>query len=119
MTFKIGDIDYSKKLISPYKVNQYKEYDEFIDGNGNKHKRPIRIYISGTAKIKLTKTEYDEFLKTLEKNTYDELCAMTVTVNNTKIEKSSNFYLQFFPEIIKDTSTNTIYNIIELELEEF
>ena len=30
MTFKIGDTDYSKKLISPYKVNQYKEYDEFI-----------------------------------------------------------------------------------------
>lgn len=119
MTFKIAGIDYSEKLISPYDVNQRKEYDEFIDENGNRHKTPTRKYISGTVKLKLTDSEYNSFVSTIQEGTSDGLCPVMLTVNNINSVESSNFYLDFYSELIKDTKRGKIYNVIELELEEF
>ena len=119
MTFKISGIDYSKKLISPYNVNKRKEYDEFIDENGNKHKTQTRKYISGTVKLKLTESEYENFVDTIKNGTSDGLCTVMLTVNNTNSVESSSFYLDFYSSLLKDTVNGKLYDIVELEIEEF
>lgn len=119
MIFKIGDVDYSAYLISPYNINQRKEYDAFIDGGGNKHKIPTRQYIDGTAKIKLSEELYIKFLADVQSVKNDELYQLTLTVNNINSTVTSYFYMEFFPELIKDTIKGKKYAIIDLEVEQF
>lgn len=71
MVFKIGDNDYSAKvLMDTYDVNRIDIYTEWEDANGTKHRDVYRQRIQGAFDMQISKlSEYQAFINDVHENT--------------------------------------------------
>lgn len=100
MVFKIGDNDYSAKvLMDTYEVNKIPIYTSWEDANGTTHRDVYRQKIQGQFDMEIAKlTEYQAFISDVAANmTRDNYLPVTLAVNNTNEVVAANIFLEYSP----------------------
>lgn len=101
MLFKVGDTDYTRKIIQgTYTVNSYDVYKEWQDGNVDIHRAVLKRRISGVFTMYFgNQTDYQAFLNALEtvrKN--DGSYTVSIMVNNENSFKTNiDMFIDFRP----------------------
>ena len=89
MVFKIGDNDYSSKvLVDTYDVNRTDIYTEWEDANGRTHRDVYRKKIQGSFDMQISKiSEYQAFILDIQNSTQNGgYVPCKVCVNNQNQE---------------------------------
>lgn len=118
MLLSINNNDYSNKLLNSFAINEYKTYTEWLDTNMKKHKELTRKYVKGKLTLTLNEKEVVKFMQDLESVRSDKTYDIIVYVNNLFTTKAINAYIEFYPEIRKDTTSGKIYHDVSISVEE-
>lgn len=89
MVFKIGDNDYSDKvLMDTYNINQIDIYTEWDDANGRTHRDVYRKRIQGDFEMLISKmSEYNAFIQDVRSHmTNGGFVPVKLAVNNIDVE---------------------------------
>jgi len=101
MVFKIGNNDYSGKVIvDTYNVNRIAVYTEWEDANGTKHRDVYRKRIQGDFEMQISKiSEYQAFIADVQANTTNGgYVPCYVCVNNENQENvSADLFIDYAP----------------------
>ena len=101
MVFKIGDNDYSAKVVmDTYNVNRIDIYTEWEDANGTVHRDVYRRRISGSFDMMIEKiSEYQAFIADVQNSTQNGgYVPCLVCVNNYNQENVvANMYIDYAP----------------------
>lgn len=94
--FKIGDVDYSNKVIGKdYQVQNNPQYKSWTDANGMEHRSVYRHQMSGTFTMLFEDISlYQDFCSTLaqyEQNDTSYPCTVFDNLSDTSI--TSNFFI--------------------------
>lgn len=83
--FQIGNVDYTSLIKSPdYDVNIENITETWVDGNYVNHTSIIRTRITGTVRMVLNKTQYQQLLTDLETaKTAPGIYTLGVHINNS------------------------------------
>ena len=109
MVFKIGNNDYSDKvLMDTYNVNRIDVYTEWEDANGTTHRDIYRHKIQGEFDMKISKlSDYQAFIADIARNKRNGgYVPCYVCVNNENIE---NVYVQLFIDYTPIKTMNNNY----------
>lgn len=108
MVFKIGDNDYSAKVVmDTYNVNRIDIYTEWEDANGTVHRDVYRRRISGSFDMMIEKiSEYQAFISDVQNHTENGgYVRCSVCVNNYNQEDVvANLFIDYAP--IKTMQSN-------------
>ena len=117
--------DYTQHITMPsYKVNEFDETIDWVDGNKRKHKHIVRTRIKGSFTMKFLNVEdFDEFFETLEANKIGSgdhsgavLC--TVYLNKKNITKSAYLFIDTDPANTRPYIGVKKYDGFEVKVEE-
>lgn len=101
MVFKIGDNDYSDKiLMDTYDVNMVDIYTQWEDGNGTTHRDIYRTKIQGNFEMQISKlSEYADFVNDIRDHRDNGgWISCIVAVNNMNEENvQANLFIDYAP----------------------
>lgn len=107
MVFKIGDNDYSGKVIvDTYNVNRIDVYTEWEDANGTTHRDVYRKRIEGEFDMQIANVnEYQAFISDVQAHTVSGYVPCLVCVNNYNEENvQASLFIDYAP--IKTMNSN-------------
>lgn len=119
--FKIGDVDYSNRVIANnYTVEQKEVYTAWQDANKTEHRSLERYRIEGGFLMFFpTIEEYEAFCENIETAKNDDLSvAVTVCDNKTNTEAEINAYIDYTPARRKNGVNADIMDVISILLTE-
>lgn len=101
MVFKIGENDYSGKvLVDTYNVNRIDIYTEWDDANGTTHRNVYRKRIEGEFEMKISRiSEYQAFITDVQSHTTNGgYVPCEVCVNNYNEENvQADLFIDYAP----------------------
>lgn len=89
MVFKVGNNDYSSKvLMDTYQINRIDIYTEWEDANGTKHRSIYRQKVQGEFEMQISNlSEYNAFISDIQANKYpDGYVDVRLAINNENTE---------------------------------
>lgn len=98
MVFKIGDNDYSDKvLMDTFDVNRVSIYTQWEDANGNIHRSEYRKQIQGQFDMQISKlSEYQAFIQDIQANTnHDGWIECHIAVNNVDTDVVAKLFVSY------------------------
>lgn len=121
MVFLVGGKDYSKNVIAgEYMVNEFEKYISWVNANNREFRRPLISKVTGSIGMFFkTELEYKRFYNDLQlaKQT-DSTYLITLTVNNTGVNKPCNMYIEFELVRNKNLKSQDVFETFTLELQE-
>ena len=118
MLIKINGTDYSNYLLDSYDINERRDYSSWNDVKGHKYKDLTRTSIQGSLNITLSHEQLAKFQQDLEAVRDDKIYTIEVYVNNLFTTKVIKAYIDYYPELRKDTSSGKLYDDISITVEE-
>ena len=118
MLIKINGTDYSNYLLDSYDINERRDYSSWNDTKGHKHKDLTRTSIQGSLNITLSHEQLAKFQQDLESVRNDKIYTIEIYVNNLFTTKVIQAYIDYYPELRKDTSSGKLYDDISITVEE-
>ena len=122
MVFKIGNTDYSDKvLMDTYNVNRLPMYTEWEDAWGTKHRSVYRQKIQGSFDMLISKmTDYTAFLNDINRNYQaGNYISCKVAVNNLNYENvNADLFIDFTPVRTMNSNYTKGYMSFTVTIEE-
>lgn len=122
MVFKIGDKDYSDKvLMDTYDMNQIDIFTSWEDANGITHRDVYRKKIRGQFDMKISKlSEYQEFLNDVQNyRNVDNYVSCVLAVNNLDAENiQAECFIEYTPIRTRNNNYTKGYLSFTVKLEE-
>lgn len=122
MVFKIGDKDYSDKvLMDTYDMNQIDIFTSWEDANGITHRDVYRKKIKGQFDMKISKlSEYQEFLNDVQNcRNVDNYVSCVLAVNNLDAENiQAECFIEYTPIRTRNNNYTKGYLSFTVKLEE-
>lgn len=122
MVFKIGDKNYSDKvLMDTYDMNQIDIFTSWEDANGITHRDVYRKKIKGQFDMKISKlSEYQEFLNDVQNyRNVDNFVSCVLAVNNLDAENiQAECFIEYTPIRTRNNNYTKGYLSFTVKLEE-
>lgn len=120
MTATINGTDISSYINeSSYKMNQYDDYKEWVDGNRIKHHEIMRHFIKGSFDmIFLTELDLTTFLTLLGNNTVNGITTITLYVQNINQSNQYQVYFDMICDSDRSISTNYFFKKYKVTITE-
>lgn len=122
MVFKIGDNDYSAKVVmDTYNVNQIDIYTEWEDANGRTHRNVYRKRIQGEFDMLISNIgEYAAFIADIQSNTANGgYVTCEVCVNNLNQENvQADLFIDYAPIRTMQNNYTKGYLSFQVRIEE-
>ena len=122
MVFKIGNNDYSDKvLMDTYNVNMIDIYTEWEDANGTKHRDIYRRKIQGEFDMLISNQyEYTAFINNLHNSTTNGgYVPCHLSVNNYNVENvQANLFIDYAPIRTRNNDYTKSYLSFKVTVEE-
>lgn len=122
MVFKIGDNDYSAKvLMDTYKVNRIDIYTEWEDANGTTHRSIYRQKVQGEFEMQISKlSEYNAFISDVQAHKLNGgFVPVKLAINNENTENCEVYaFIDYTPIRTMRTNYTKSYLSFTVTIEE-
>lgn len=121
MIFKIGNNDYSAKiLMDTFEVNRIAVFTSWEDANGTTHRDTYRTRIQGQFDMEIMNmVEYQAFVSDVMSNiTRDNYLPVTIAVNNTNETVNADVFIEYTPVRTINNNFTKSYQAFTVTIEE-
>lgn len=118
MYASIGGTDISSYIQeSTYNVNEYEDYEQWIDGNRHKRREVMRTYVKGSFDLVFVKaSDLTSFLTLMNNNKANGLLTITLYVQNANQNKTCQMFVDFTGKDDRKISTDYFYKKYNMSL---